>query len=61
MANDSQWIDDVRLWYFGGHPPAGELGVDGSDTSDELALGYEAVNPALQGCLWPDALLPGDL
>ena len=61
MANDAQWVDDVRRWYFGGHPPAGELAADGSDASDELAIGYEAANPALQGCLWPDGLTPGDL
>ena len=61
MANDAQWVDDVRRWYFGGHPPAGELAADGSDGSDELAIGYEAANPALQGCLRREALRPGDL
>ncbi len=61
MANDAQWVDDVRRWYFGGHPPAGELAADGSDGGDELAIGYEAANPVLQGCLWPDGLTPGDL
>ena len=47
MANDEDWVQDVRLWYFGGHPPHGELATDGSDSGDELAIGYEAAAPRL--------------
>jgi hypothetical protein len=61
MANDdAQWVEDVRRWYFGGHPPEGEA-ADGSQGSDEMAIGYEAAQPALERCRWPDALTPGDL
>jgi hypothetical protein len=61
MAHDEDWVQDVRLWYFGGHPPPGEVATDGSDDGDELAIGYEAAAPRLQGMRWPDTLLPGDL
>lgn len=61
MANDAEWVQDVRLWYFGGHPPEGELAADGSANVDELAIGYEAALPGLQPCAWPDSLMPGEL
>ena len=61
MANDEDWIQDVRRWYFGGHPPQGEFATDGSEGRDELAVGYEAALPGLQGSRWPDTLVPGDL
>jgi hypothetical protein len=57
-TDDTQWVDDVRRWYFGGHPPEGEA-ADGSPGSDEMAIGYEAAHPALQSCGWPDALILG--
>lgn len=60
MANDTEWVQDVRRWYFGGHPPEGEEGVDGQNSHDELAVGYEASTPSLQTS-WPDALIAGDL
>ncbi len=59
MANEQEWIDDVRRWYFGGHPPLGELASDGSQGHDELAVGYEADSRGLQESRWPDALVPG--
>ncbi len=59
MANEQEWVDDVKRWYFGGHPPAGELAPDGSERGDELAVGYEASWPGLPGSRWPDALVPG--
>ena len=61
MANDSEWVQDVRRWYFGGHPPEGEMAADGTHSSDEMAIGYEAALPGLQGIRWPDTLTPGDL
>ncbi len=60
MANDTEWVQEVRRWYFGGHPPEGEF-ADGSDRREELAIGYEAALPDLQCARWPDTLLPGDL
>lgn len=61
MANDSEWVQDVRRWYFGGHPPEGELALDGSEGREEFAIGYEAALPGLQSSVWPDTLEPGDL
>ena len=59
MANDTDWVQDVRRWYFGGHPPEGEAATDGHDSHDELAIGYEAAMPLLQSS-WPDTLIAGD-
>jgi hypothetical protein len=54
MANDdTRWVEDVRRWYFGGHPPAGEV-AEGSVGGDEMAIGYEAAQPLLQGLRWPE-------
>ena len=59
MATDEEWVNDVRRWYFGGHPPEGELATDGSSAQDEHAIGYEAGLPAFPGSRWPDALVAG--
>ena len=61
MANEADWLEDVRRWYFGGHAPEGELAADGCDSGDVLAVGYEAALPGLNGTRWPDALIPGSL
>ncbi len=61
MANDDDWVQDVRRWYFGGHPPQGEFAVDGSEAIDEHAVGYEVASPDLAGSRWPDTLVPGHL
>ncbi|MET0333109.1 MAG: hypothetical protein ABW190_02475 [Rhizobacter sp.] len=54
MANDADWVEDVRRWYYGGNPPAAEAEVEpGSATPADL--GYEAAHPALQARHWPDA------
>ena len=52
MANDEEWVEDVKRWYL-----ASTLPVDAADGSagDELPLGYEAAHPALQARHWPDA------
>ena len=60
MANDTDWVQDVRRWYFGGHPPEGEVGIDEHDGGGELAVGYEAAMPRLLTS-WPDTLIAGDL
>lgn len=53
MANDGDWVADVRRWYFSTQkaPTAGTGPID----SSELPLGYEAAHPALQSPGWPDA------
>ncbi|HWH84565.1 MAG TPA: hypothetical protein VNU71_20230 [Burkholderiaceae bacterium] len=54
MANDSDWVADVRRWYFSGQGVAAPaVATDGDD--DAAVLGYEAAHPALQSAHWPDA------
>jgi hypothetical protein len=50
MANDDEWLEDVRRWYFGGSPPATD--------ADTAAIGYEAAQPAVQARHWPDPPQP---
>jgi hypothetical protein len=52
MANDADWVEDVKRWYFAGIRP-GESAE--ASSVDEVALGYEAADPALQARYWPDA------
>ena len=56
MATETDWLDDVRRWYFGGTPPAADL-ADGSEPADP-AVGYEAAHPSLVARHWPDAPAP---
>ena len=58
MANDSEWVEDVKRWYLAGSRAPG-VG-DASDGSDDMALGYEAAHPALQARHWPDAPVSND-
>lgn len=55
MANDADWVADVRRWYLSRQQPASsaEVANETSDTPDEI--GYEAAHPALQSRHWPDA------
>jgi hypothetical protein len=48
MAIDEQWVEDVKRWVLAAHQP-----VD--DPADDIALGVEAAQPALQALYWPDA------
>lgn len=57
MANDADWVEDVRRWYYGGNPPAAEGDADPGGAS-AVDLGYEAAHPALQARHWPDAPVP---
>ena len=59
MSNDDDWVNDVRRWYFGGHPPEGEFTADDIAAQDEHALGFDAASPVFHGSRWPDALVPG--
>jgi len=64
MANDEEWVADVKRWCLAGsRSGAGALlGADDAsadDAGDEIALGYEAADPALQAHHWPDAPTTG--
>ena len=57
MASDSDWVQDVRRWYFGGNPPSGVNAASGNTAEADAAdsvLGYEAAHPALQAS-WPES------
>lgn len=55
MADDTDWVEDVKRWYRAGVQSA--LLAEGStgDTAESVAIGYEAAHPALQARHWPDA------
>jgi hypothetical protein len=52
MANDADWVENVKHWFRAGARSAeAELDAGG----DDIALGYEAAHPAaLQARHWPD-------
>ena len=52
MANDADWVADVRRWYFSSQPQAA---VAKSDDASDDEIGYEAAQPVLQSRHWPDA------
>jgi hypothetical protein len=55
MANDVEWVEDVKRWYLAGSRSAiGTLETAGAP-ADDVALGYEAADPALLARSWPDA------
>ena len=51
MANDADWVADVRRWYLASRQPAVARTAD----DDCAEIGYEAAHPALQSHHWPDA------
>lgn len=54
MANDEDWVADVRRWVVAGsHLEAGKTPAP-TDGHDD-AIGYEAAQPVLQAAHWPDA------
>ncbi|HEX4234628.1 MAG TPA: hypothetical protein VH041_09995 [Caldimonas sp.] len=53
MANDAEWVEDVKRWSLASVRST-EPELD--DAGDDIALGYEAAHPALQARHWPDAL-----
>ena len=59
MANDEEWVADVKRWYLAGTRSAASAGAGCGDAADEIALGYEAADPALQARHWPDAPTTG--
>ncbi|MEP7100669.1 MAG: hypothetical protein ABI781_09185 [Burkholderiales bacterium] len=56
MANDADWVADVRRWYFSSQQAA-TVATPEDEPTDEI--GYEAAHPALQSRHWPDAPRPG--
>ncbi len=58
MANDEEWVEDVKRWYLAGTRSSGVV-ADAAATSDDVALGYEAADPALLARHWPDAPTTG--
>ncbi len=58
MANDEEWVEDVKRWYLAGTRSGASAALDSAAT-DEIALGYEAADPALQARHWPDAPTTG--
>jgi hypothetical protein len=59
MAKDEQWVADVKRWYFAGSRSGAAASTASDDAGDEIALGYEAADPALQAHHWPDAPTTG--
>jgi len=56
MANDDEWLDEVRRWYYGGNPPAADHEPDTNPGSKEQhPIGYEAADTRL---LSPDGPPP---
>ena len=55
MANDADWVADVKRWYFSTQQAAPAAPVD--EDADEI--GYEAAHPALQSRHWPEAQRSG--
>ena len=56
MANDADWVADVRRWYFSSQRTAVATAPAEDDSAE---IGYEAADPALQSRHWPDAPRPG--
>ena len=57
MTNDADWVEDVRRWVAGTNAVS-RIG-DPVDTTEAMALGYEAAHPALQARHWPEAVQSG--
>ena len=52
MANDSDWVADVRRWVMSNAASAERAHVSAPDRTEEV-LGYEAADPTLQAAHWP--------
>ena len=46
---------NVKRWYLAGSRSGERAGAASAEAADEIALGYEAADPALQSRHWPDA------
>jgi hypothetical protein len=56
MTNDADWVEDVRRWCSAGARSMADAQSASGESTDLMALGYEAAHPALQAQHWPDAL-----
>jgi len=54
MANDSDWVADVRRWVMSNAASPQGTQAAASETDSE-ALGYEAADPSLQAAHWPSS------
>jgi len=59
MANDEEWVADVKRWYLAGTRTRASASTLPDEAGDDVALGYEAADPALQARHWPDAPTTG--
>ncbi len=59
MANDENWVEDVRRWCLAGsnalRSRQSSSPTEAEPATDFAALGYEAAHPALQARNWPEA------
>ncbi len=55
MANDGDWVEDVKRWYLAGARSAVVVAADSPQSDYGVDLGYEAAHPSLQACHWPGA------
>lgn len=58
MANDADWVEDVRRWCLAGSPALRTKPVAPNaeaESTDFASMGYEAAHPALQARNWPEA------
>ena len=55
MANDGDWVEDVKRWYLAGGRPGAVAAADAPQSDYGVDLGYEAAHPSLQARHWPDA------
>jgi len=55
MANDGDWVEDVKRWYLAGGRSGAVAASDAPQSDYGVDLGYEAAHPSLQACHWPDA------
>ena len=53
MANDSDWVADVKRWYFSSRPAQSSEPVVPQD-SKFLDVGYEAAHPSTQATTWAE-------
>ena len=55
MANDGDWVEDVKRWYLGGARSVAVGAAEAPQSDYGVDLGYEAAHPSLQARHWPDA------
>ncbi len=54
-TNDTDWLDDVRRWYFNGgnaKPTSATDALAPTVSADAADVGYEAAHPSLETTDW---------